>query len=575
MKTPRDNTDRHAQDRTTVMPPLSPAYGSGSGAHGDDTGRLTGNLHHGANLGGSRFAQGDERQAVGSAAYAPSHRAAASKPERRRGRGPLIALGVLLLVVVVAYGAGVVLFSNACYPNTVIADVDVSLMMRDTAVSRVKTSAEGYRLTIEGDGFTWQFDPESASEVIDAGAAVAAVIDGNEPFIWPARLVQALQSEPAEGAVKSTEGGEEDVELDDIALPDSFDCDAFLEELGAALDAYNATRTGTFDAAGAYDAEAGMFTLSKARSNQKLDAASIERAALMAISTLDDTVTLDEQSFVPLANGASEEQVQAAIDAANELIGTDVDLKMGGNVVATLDGSTFVQWMTFDENLTPTLTTEPLTAWVHELAVSKLDTIGCERTYTRPDGKSVTVSGGTYGWNSNEAELVKLLQDAVANKQVGEVDVPTLQNAATWTAKGERDWGAYCDIDLTEQHVRYYDAAGTLMWESGCVTGNPNEGDATPTGVYLLNAKRQNETLIGFDEDKDGEPDYKSPVAYWMPFVGNAIGLHDATWQPAAYFSNPQAYTWAGSHGCVNLPLDKAAELYNLIQVGDCVIVHP
>ena len=181
------------------------------------------------------------------------------------------------------------------------------------------------------------------------------------------------------------------------------------------------------------------------------------------------------------ANGASEEQVQAAIDAANELIGTDVVLKMGGNVVATLDGSTFVQWMTFDENLTPTLTTEPLTAWVHELAVSKLDTIGCERTYTRPDGKSVTVSGGTYGWNSNEAELVKLLQDAVANKQVGEVDVPTLQNAATWTAKGERDWGAYCDIDLTEQHVRYYDAAGTLVWESGCVTGNPNEGDATPT----------------------------------------------------------------------------------------------
>ena len=106
------------------------------------------------------------------------------------------------------------------------------------------------------------------------------------------------------------------------------------------------------------------------------------------------------------------------------------------------------------------------------------------------------------------------------------------------------------------------------------MTGNPNEGDATPTGVYILNAKRQNETLVGMDMDKDGEPDYRSPVAYWMPFVGNLIGLHDASWQSASVFTNPTAYLWAGSHGCINLPTDKAGELYNLIQVGDCVVVH-
>lgn len=549
MNTPLQNMPSPMQEKTTVMSPVS--------------------LSHGADGRSFEGGRGPAHSGGGHWRDKP-----ASTPNGSRGRRVLIALGVVLAVLVIAYGGGVVLFGNVCYPNTVIADTDVSLMTRDTAISRVRSSAEGYRLTVEGDGFTWTFDPESASEVIDAEAAVDRTIGANDPFEWPVRLVEALSNTDSNAAVESSADGGEEVSLDQIDLPQGFDRDAFLADLDAALDAFNETRTGTFDAAGAYDADAGKFTLEKARSNQKLDKEAIEVAALRAISTLSKNVALDEGSFVPLAGGASESELRAAIDQANSLIGTDVDLKMGGSVVATLDGATFVQWMTFDESLKPTLSTEPLAQWVRDLAETKLDTIGCQRTYARPDGKVVTVSGGTYGWNSDEQQLVKLLQEAVANKQVGEIDIPTLQNAAVWTAKGEKDWGAYCDIDLTEQHCRYYDASGNILWESGCVTGNPNEGDATPTGVYILNAKRQNETLIGMDMDKDGEPDYRSPAAYWMPFVGNLIGLHDASWQSASVFTNPTAYLWAGSHGCINLPTDKAGELYNLIQVGDCVVVH-
>ena len=549
MNTPLQNMPSPMQEKTTVMSPVS--------------------LSHGADGRSFEGGRGPAHSGGGHWRDKP-----ASTPNGSRGRRVLIALGVVLAVLVIAYGGGVVLFGNVCYPNTVIADTDVSLMTRDTAISRVRSSAEGYRLTVEGDGFTWTFDPESASEVIDAEAAVDRTIGANDPFEWPVRLVEALSNTDSNAAVESSADGGEEVSLDQIDLPQGFDRDAFLADLDVALDAFNETRTGTFDAAGAYDADAGKFTLEKARSNQKLDKEAIEVAALRAISTLSKNVALDEGSFVPLAGGASESELRAAIDQANSLIGTDVDLKMGGSVVATLDGATFVQWMTFDESLKPTLSTEPLAQWVRDLAETKLDTIGCQRTYARPDGKVVTVSGGTYGWNSDEQQLVKLLQEAVANKQVGEIDIPTLQNAAVWTAKGEKDWGAYCDIDLTEQHCRYYDASGNILWESGCVTGNPNEGDATPTGVYILNAKRQNETLIGMDMDKDGEPDYRSPVAYWMPFVGNLIGLHDASWQSASVFTNPTAYLWAGSHGCINLPTDKAGELYNLIQVGDCVVVH-
>ena len=72
------------------------------------------------------------------------------------------------------------------------------------------------------------------------------------------------------------------------------------------------------------------------------------------------------------------------------------------------------------------------------------------------------------------------------------------------------------------------------------------------------------------DWDEDGEPDYESDVQFWMPFYGG-YGLHDATWR--SYFG-PDAYLYGGSHGCVNLPLDAAQELYALIQIDDVVVVH-
>lgn len=57
-----------------------------------------------------------------------------------------------------------------------------------------------------------------------------------------------------------------------------------------------------------------------------------------------------------------------------------------------------------------------------------------------------------------------------------------------------------------------------------------------------------------------------------MPFVGNYIGLHDADWQPA--FGDARYASGFGSHGCVNLPVDKATALYDLIATGDVVVCH-
>jgi lipoprotein-anchoring transpeptidase ErfK/SrfK len=90
-------------------------------------------------------------------------------------------------------------------------------------------------------------------------------------------------------------------------------------------------------------------------------------------------------------------------------------------------------------------------------------------------------------------------------------------------------------------------------------------------GTFHINNKMTDQTLVGADEDKDGEPDYRSKVSYWMPFQGNSVGLHDAPWRSSF---GGTIYQWNGSHGCINLPSQSAAELFSLVKVGDKVIVH-
>lgn len=74
-----------------------------------------------------------------------------------------------------------------------------------------------------------------------------------------------------------------------------------------------------------------------------------------------------------------------------------------------------------------------------------------------------------------------------------------------------------------------YDDAGNLVWQSAIVSGKP--GENTPTGVYTVKAKKSPTILIGQIDPSTGEPSYRSEVQYWMGFVGDMVGLHDAPWQ--------------------------------------------
>ena len=114
---------------------------------------------------------------------------------------------------------------------------------------------------------------------------------------------------------------------------------------------------------------------------------------------------------------------------------------------------------------------------------------------------------------------------------------------------------------MSNQKV-YFIQDGNIVFTSDCVTGNTSRGRGTPTGIFSVMYKAKNVVLRGRD--------YASPVTYWMPFY-NGCGFHDASWRGSFGGS---IYRYSGSHGCVNMPIPKAKELYSLVEAGMPVITY-
>jgi len=144
------------------------------------------------------------------------------------------------------------------------------------------------------------------------------------------------------------------------------------------------------------------------------------------------------------------------------------------------------------------------------------------------------------------------------------------QWSQTAVSFGATDWGnTYIDVSLTDQHI-WYIQNGTSVFDCDVVTGLPTPEKETPQGVWSILEKLQNKILRG-DRQTDGSYSYETKVAYWLRVTYSGVGFHDATWQP--WFGGNR-YTYAGSHGCINMSLSTVEQLYNLVATGTPVIVH-
>jgi hypothetical protein len=341
--------------------------------------------------------------------------------------------------------------------------------------------------------------------------------------------------------------------------------------IDSAVATYNETATAPTDATIQFDTVSDTFKVVPEVIGTALDSEKVLNTVVEGALALEPVIEITSDDLQAPSIVSTDAALLSALDAANATLDKTITITYNGSSVAQTDRATLASWITISPELTVTANPDAVSAWISETA-SKFNTVGATRTYTRPDGKVVTVKGGDYGWQIDTASLQSELTAAVESGTSATVEMNVWQSANAATTDGNRDFGnRFIDVDLTEQHARFYDENGAIIWEADIVSGEGNTSHATPQGTWSLNLKQSPSTLIG-EMTSEGVPEYKTVVQYWMPFEGNSVGFHDATWQSA--FGGTRYLQGYGSHGCINLSLEKAAALYDLIQVGDVVVVH-
>lgn len=479
----------------------------------------------------------------GSSAPAAQKKSGAKKPL-------LIALLSVVIVLGVAYGAGFLFFSGHFFPNTMLNDTDLSLQPSDVLAQDIQSQADSYTLTISGEGFEHTFEQGEMGIDLDAQSIAQEAAQRQDVPLW---FIECFKQH----------------DVSDIVIA-SYDEEALTKALKKQVKSFNKNMDAPKNATVTYDSALKTFTVKPETYGTQIDVDAVVAKAGECVKEMRTTCEVTEEDLKQPTVLSSDERIFDAVQKAIELFPQDVDLTLNKKAkAATIDLATIGSWLYVEpEDYSLDLDKDSLEAWVKK-KTSGLDTVGTKRTWKREDGKKCSVSGGSYGWKVDTSSLADTVYKKLMKGGAESIDIPCSQSGDVYNGEGKRDWGAYVDVDLTQQKARYYNAEGKLLHECGIVSGKPVQGRETPTGVYYLNGKESPSTLVGYTST--GEKEYETKVTYWMPFVGNSVGLHDATWQASFGGSRYKTY---GSHGCVNLSSSDAKWFYNNLKTGVCIITH-
>ena len=479
--------------------------------------------------------------------YSAESREKAERSRKKRAgkvQAEKIVIGILIALLVcagVVYAAGCVYFDSHFGFHTTISGRDVSCKSTEQVRTELSSSAASYELTIHGRGDVTAAIP--ASEVslsLSFDDTLERLLSAQPSMEWPATLFSSTTLSMSNTAVYDSSALEQVVDTLPFFDPEN---EKAPEDATYALsgDSYQIVPE----------------TVGSVPIREK-----VLQAVETALSEYQSDLSLGDECYETAAVTSEDPSLNETVARLNRLVGITVTIPFGDDT-ETLGGETLASLIhipaseeTEDNEIH--YDAERIASYVDSLA-EKYDTYGIDRKFHTTSGKTVTVPGGNYGWKMDRTATTEALTAFLEAGNSGEAEPVWTQEAAQ---HGEDDIGSsYAEVDLDEQKVYLY-IDGECIVETDCVSGKAINSDRfTPDGTFRLLYRKSPAVLRGAD--------YESPVTYWMPF-NRGIGFHDATWR--SRFGG-EIYLTAGSHGCINLPLAAAKELYANVYSGLPVVV--
>ena len=435
------------------------------------------------------------------------------------------------------YLASTLFMSDKIMPGTTINGADFSMIPRGELNERLsEMERDAYAITIR-DIHKNEFTIKGSDIDLTASFPVEKIRVQN-PLIYPYYMLNP---------------GDYFIEPDSVSFND--------EKLKSIIDHDLLPQEGTTDAPvdaflTAYIPGAG-YTIAAEEDGDTPDADKVIGVVKDAISDRAVFVDLaDENCYYTASVRSDDALLNQRAATLNDALAASITYDLGNRKIV-LNSDIYYPWLDKQEDGSVSLNDEKVEEYVTELK-SSTDTAYTTRSFKTVSGSIINVKG-PYGYNiSKKKEVEQLKEDILSGLPVEREPVYTTSGCQR---SGNEYGDTYLEVDMSNQKV-YFIQDGDIILTSDCVTGNTSRGRGTPTGIFSVMYKARNVVLRGRD--------YASPVTYWMPFY-NGCGFHDASWRGSFGGS---IYRYSGSHGCVNMPISKAKELYSLVYAGIPVITY-